>query len=99
MPIEFGNVKIVAKIIQGCLSGVMGKEARSEGAGEWMGGQEVETAQHVKTTLKGSQHREERGNLGGGVELYDRSEEAENRGCSNAEWECSTRDGETEDVH
>lgn len=31
------------------------------------------------------------------MELYDGSEEAENRGCSNAEWECS-RDGETEDV-
>ena len=44
-----------------------------------MGGQEVETAQHVKTTLKDFCHEGEQGNLGGGVELYDLSKKGDNR--------------------
>lgn len=40
----------------------------------------------------------EQGHLGGDVELYDLSKKRDNRVCSNAEWECSTRDGVIEDV-
>lgn len=63
-----------------------------------MGGQEVETAQHLKTTLKDFCHKGEQGNLGWDVELYNLSKKGANRVCSNAKWKCSTVDGVIEDV-
>lgn len=48
---------------------------------------------HVKTTLKDFCHERKQENLGRDVELYDFSKKGDNRVCSNAEWECATRDG------